>query len=264
LQLTGKVPFKGVWVGGLGVDAKGEKMSKSKGNVLYPEPFLERYGADAIRFWNAAEASTGYDFRCSEEKIAAAAKFLTKLWNVARFVSRFPTLRRAKLTPTDEWILAELNEVVRKCVKGYEELNFYVPANEIRNFLWNLFASHYVEMVKPRAYGRGFTHVEQRAAWFTLHTCMKTLLVLAAPIIPFITDHVWRKIYGRSVHLQRFPKAKPKSKWIKLTPKVVDFNSMVWKKKKEIGLSLRDKIEVKIPRGLKAMEKDLRAAHNLL
>ena len=263
-QLTKKLPFKHVWIMGYGVDEKGEKMSKSKGNVIDPLPLLKKYGADAFRFWGASEASLGYDFRCSEQRIASASKFITKLWNIARFISQFPIPKKAKLEKTDKWILAELSNLIEACLKGYADFNFFVPASKIREFAWNLFASHYVEMVKPRAYGQ-FSKAEQRAAWFTLHTCLKTLLLLLAPIAPFVCEAIWLKLYSKkSIFLERFPKARWKSKLSKLTQKLVEFNSEVWEAKKRKGLSLKDSIKFEIPKELKIFEKDLKAMHNIL
>jgi valyl-tRNA synthetase len=263
-QLTKKEPWKHVWVMGFGTDEQGDRMSKSKGNIIDPIPILEKYGGDNFRFWGAAEVSLGSDFRCSEEKIASASKFLTKLWNVARFISSFPVVERAKLTKTDEWVLGELNKLTKDCLKGYEDYNFYVPATKIREFTWNLFASHYVEMAKTRAYGEGFSKEEQKAAWFTLHTCMKNILLLLAPITPFITDYVWRELYSKkSIHTQEFPKAEWKVELTKLTDKLVEFNSNVWNTKKERGLSLRDELEMNIPNELKPFKKDLIAMHKI-
>ncbi|MCS7136360.1 MAG: valine--tRNA ligase [Aigarchaeota archaeon] len=263
-QLTGKEPFKHVWISGLGLDEKGEKMSKSKGNVIDPVPILEKYGADAFRFWNAQEASLGYDFRISEAKIASATKFLTKLWNLSRFVSSFPIPKRAKLTPTDRWILAELSILIRESLKHYKDFNFFYPARLIRDFVWNVFADHYVEIVKTRAYGLGFTKGEQRAAWFTLHTVLKNVLLLLAPIVPFITDALWRQLYGKgSIHLETFPKAIWPTAYKKFTEPIIEFNSSIWAKKKSLGLSLKDPIKCEIPKKLKTFEKDLRAMHNI-
>ncbi|MEM2910600.1 MAG: valine--tRNA ligase [Nitrososphaerota archaeon] len=263
-QLTGKEPFKHVWVSGLGLDEKGEKMSKSKGNVIDPVPILEKYGADAFRFWNAQEASLGYDFRISEAKIASATKFLTKLWNISRFVSSFPIPRGARLMSTDRWILAELSATIRESLKHYKDFNFFYPARLIRDFVWNVFADHYVEMVKTRAYGVGFTKREQRAAWFTLHTVLKNVLLLLAPITPFITDTLWRQLYGnRSIHLEGFPKVRWPTAYRKFTESLIEFNSNVWTKKKNLGLSLKDPIECEIPKKLKIFEEDLKAMHNI-
>jgi valyl-tRNA synthetase len=119
-------------------------------------------------------------------------------------------------------------------------------------------------MVKPRAYGQGFTKEEQEAAWFTLHECMKKILLLLAPIVPFITEKIWKEVYSKeSIHKQEFPKPRKKSKLEKLTEKILEFNSKVWNLKKEKGLSLKDEIEVEIPKELKIFEKDLRAMHNI-
>jgi valyl-tRNA synthetase len=264
-QLTGKMPFKHVWVSGTGLDEKGEKMSKSKGNVIDPVPILEKYGADRFRFWCAQESSLGEDFRISEERIANAGKFITKLLNIARYVSLFSRPRRTALTPTDRWILAELAETARKCYEGYRDFNFFIPATVIRNFTWNIFADHYIEMSKQRAYGRGFSKSEQRAAWYTLHEALRTVLLLLAPITPFITDYIWRKLYSkRSIHLERFPRVGWSRAYTKYTDTIIEFNSMVWRMKKEGGLSLRDPIEIEIPRGLRPFERDLVAMHNIV
>ncbi|MBI2543609.1 MAG: valine--tRNA ligase [Candidatus Aenigmarchaeota archaeon] len=263
-QLTKKSPFEHAWIMGYGVDEKGEKMSKSKGNVIDPIPLLEKYGADVFRFWSAAESSLGSDFRCSEQRILSAGKFLTKLWNISRFISMFPVVKKVELTDTDKWMLAELSKLVEECKKGYEDFNFFIPATKIREFTWNIFADHYIEMVKKRAYGEGFSKEEQKSAWYTLHACFESILELLAPIAPFITDFASRELYHRySVHTEEFPKPKWKSNLTKLTPKIVEFNSMVWNEKKKSGMSLMDEIKMKIPKGLKQFEKDLIAMHKI-
>jgi valyl-tRNA synthetase len=263
-QLTKKQAWEHAWIMGYGVDEKGERMSKSKGNVLDPIPILEKYGADNFRFWNATEVTLGSDFRCSEQRIEGASKFLTKLWNIARFISSFPEPKKAKLTPTDKWILAELTNLIKKSIQGYKDFNFFIPTNEIREFAWNTFAAHYIEMCKARAYGQGFNKQEQGAAWFTLHYCLKTILILLAPITPFISDKIWRELYSKkSIHLEEFPKEKWKTDLIKLTEKMKEFNSITWDTKKKNGLSLKDQIKTKIPSELKEFKKDLIAMHNI-
>lgn len=264
-QLTGKNPFHHVWIGGMGLDEHGQKMSKSRGNVIDPMPILERYGADVFRFWSAQEASLGEDFRISEQRIQNAGKFVTKIWNIARYVSCFPTPRRARLAPADKWILSELSRLIGKCVDGYREFNFFIPATSIRYFTWSIFANHYIELSKARAYGlRDFTPQEQRAAWYTLHTVLKAVLMLLAPITPFITDEIWRRLYSRkSIHLEKFPKALWSTRYCKYTEKLMEFNSRVWTLKKERNLSLKDPINIEIPRSLKVFEKDLAAMHNI-
>jgi valyl-tRNA synthetase len=263
-QLTKRPAFERAWIMGYGVDEKGERMSKSKGNVVDPFPILEKYGGDIFRFWNAAEASLGSDFRYSDEKIEGSAKFLTKFWNISRFISTFPQPKKAELTQTDRWILSELNKLIKECRKGYENFDFFIPANAIREFTWNLFASHYIEMVKPRAYGEGFGRKEKEAAWYTLHLVLKNLLKLFAPIAPFITDYVWMELYGKeSIHRQSFPEPEWNFGLSKFTDEIVEFNTKVWKTKKNKGLSLKAEVEVKIPKNLERFGNDLKKMHNL-
>jgi len=262
-QLTGKQPWKHAWIMGYVVDEKGQKMSKSKGNVIDPLPIIEKYGADVFRFWGAQEASLGSNFKVSEERIVRVRNFITKLWNIARYVSMFPKVKNAKLVATDKWILSELNNLIERCMKGYKDFNFYIPSNAIRDFVWNIFASHYIEMVKPRTYGQGFNEEEVKSAWFTLHTVLESILSLLAPIIPFMTDYLSREIYGYSIHEKKFPKAKWNFGLDKFTKDLIEFNSMVWNQKKKEGLSLKESIKINIPDKLKDFEKDLIAMHNI-
>ena len=263
-QLTKKPAFERAWIMGYGVDENGERMSKSKGNVVDPLPILEKYGGDIFRFWNAAEAGLGSDFRYSNDRIEGSAKFLTKLWNISRFISMFPEPKKAELTTTDKWILSELNELIKKCIDGYNNFDFFIPANTIREFTWNLFASHYLEMAKSRAYGQGFNEKEQKAAWYTLHLVLKTLLKLFAPIAPYITDYVWRELYGKeSIHLELFSKPEWEFNLEKFTEQITEFNTKIWKMKKDKGLSLKTEIEIRIPKELKQFEKDLIKMHNI-
>jgi len=264
-QLTGKQPFEHAWIMGYGVDEKGEKMSKSKGNVLDPIPMLEKYGADIFRFWNAFEASLGNDIRCSESYFEPAAKFLTKLWNVCRFISSFPVpKKKPALLPLDEWILHELSSVAERSLKGYEDFNFFIPATECRDFVWNVFAPHYLEMAKSRAYGTDATKEEQEAALWTLHHCLKTVLELMAPIIPFITDHVYREMYGKGgVHVLGFPKPERHPKPAFTADSLAELNGQVWKAKKDRGLSLKAELfGLAVPKNFRPIEADMKRAHN--
>ena len=263
-QLTGKKPFTHVWITGMGLDEKGERMSKSRGNVVDPGPVLEKYGADAFRLWSALETSLGSDYRYSDARVAGARNTLTKIWNLARFISSFPQVKTVRLRPADQWILAELAHLTKRCLEGYKEFNFFIPATELRDFLWGSFASHYLELAKTRAYGIGFTKAGQRAAWSTLHECLRTLLLLLGPIAPHLSDRIWRKLYGkRSIHSEAFPRTMWKEMYRKYTRPLVDFNSDVWKMKKEKGLSLSSPITSEIPPILRLFEDDLRAMHKI-
>ncbi len=265
-QLTGKIAFDHAWIMGYGVDEKGEKMSKSKGNVVDPLPVLEKFGADSFRFWNASEVSLGSDFRFSEEKIQGASKFVTKLWNVSRYISMFPEPKKVKLTKTDEWILAELAKLVKESEEGYVDYNFFVPSTKIRDFVWGTLAAHYMEMCKPRAYGTNFSDADKKAAWYTLHQCLKTVLQLLSPICPFVTDYIYNELYDdKNLQKKEFKDldSEPDKKILNITEKIIGFNSEIWNIKKEKGISLREEIQIKIPKELKKFEKDLKAMHNI-
>ncbi len=263
-QLTGKAPWSEAWIMGYGVDEHGTKMSKSKGNVVDPLPVIQKFGADTFRFWSANEINLGYDFRCSEQKIESTKKFLSKLWNISRFLSGFPVLNTGKPSPADKWILSELDKVVAECMKGYNEYNFFIPATALREFTWNLFAAHYIEMIKGRAYGTGFSEEERDGAIYTLHKVLSTLLLLLAPITPFITDYLWQNLYSdKTIHRERFPEKGNYEDWTEFTKKIVEFNSNVWNKKKELELSLKNSVDFEIPSNLSQFTKDLKTMHNL-
>lgn len=271
-QLTDKLAWSDVWVMGYGVDEYGEKMSKSKGNVIDPFPIISRHGADTFRFWSAIEANHGQDFRCSEQKIVEAQKFLTKLWNIGRFVSSFEVISsyESDLLSSDRWILGELSNLVNECVRGYKEYNFFIPASQIREFTWNIFASHYLELVKSRAYNDKVPN-NRYSALYTLHKCFSVILLLLAPICPFITDKLWTTIYSQeSIHVQKFPlHDKDYGDMCKFTKAIIDFNSLIWTKKRESTnengkrYSLRDPIKAEIPDELNQFKDDLKEMHNI-
>lgn len=266
-QITGKKPWSEAWVMGYGLDEKGMKMSKSKGNAIDPLPVIEKLGADTFRFWSASEINHGHDFRCNEQKIESTKKFLSKLWNVSRFLSSFPVIESTVVTSaTDKWILSELDKLVRECKKGYDDYNFFIPAIAIREFTWNVFAAHYIEMVKARAYGIGFTDEERDGAIFTLHKTLSTILKLLAPITPFITEHLWKVLYSEdSIHKQKQVQAENiEEEQSDITKQITEFNSKVWNEKKEKNLSLKDSIDMPVPESLESFKKDLKSMHNLI
>jgi valyl-tRNA synthetase len=264
-QLTGKRPWSEAWIMGYGLDEKGMKMSKSKGNAIDPLPVIEKLGADTFRFWSASEINHGYDFRCNEQKIESTKKFLSKLWNVSRFLSSFPVIELGIPTATDEWILSELDNLVKECKRGYDEYNFFIPAIAIREFTWNLFAAHYIEMVKARAYGIGFSDEERDGAIHTLHKTLSTILKLLAPITPFITEYLWKILYSsESIHKQHQVESDSEKNVNKITKEIVEFNSKVWGEKKTKNLSLKDSISMIIPESLESFKNDLKSMHNLV
>lgn len=271
-QLTGKPAFREVWVSGHVVDEKGEAMSKSKGNSPPPMPFVEKYGADAMRIYGVLEAGLGSDIRFAEDRLAGVSKFMTKIWNIARFVSMFPIPKPIKfqdLTPVDQWILAEVNKLVEGILPECEKLDFHKPAIMIRGFTWSFFADHVIELVKGRCFNTDgtFTEQEQHSAWYTLHETLKIILKALAPITPFITDKIYRELYNkRGIHREKYPAPNPewKSELMEHTQLLLQVNGGFWKYKRENGLSLRQGLPAAhIPKELAPWADDLRAMHGI-
>ena len=177
---------------------------------------------------------------------------------------------------TDKWILDELSKVIKESLEGYQDYNFFIPANRVREFIWNIFAPHYIELVKQRAYGIDFSDEERDAAIYTLHKVLKTVLKLLAPITPFITEFLWEALYSKeSIHKEKRPKALSETSAdlnkaleevnaIRAdTQPIIDFNSNVWNEKKAKGLHLPDSIKIDVPKDLEKFKKDLVAMHHL-
>ncbi len=271
-QLLGKPAFSEMWISGHVVDEKGETMSKSKGNSPPPMPFVEKYGADAMRLFGVMEAGLGSDIRFAEDRLAGVSKFITKLWNVARFISMFPVPERIdfkKLTPVDQWILAETNQLIEKILPDCDVLDFHRPSMEIRGFTWNLFADHIIELLKGRCFNTEskFSREEQESAWSAIHEVLKVLLKALAPITPYITDKIYRELYDKNgIHRELYPSVQDewKSKLTEYTDMLLKTNGGFWKFKRENGLSLRQGLpEAWIAKELEPWGKDLQAMHGI-
>ena len=264
--LTGKPIFKDVWINHHIVDEKGYKMSKSRGNVINPREVLDNFGAEPFRLWAAVEGNlTKTDFRCSFDRIDGAGKTLTKLWNITRFISMFPEKKSTKLTNLDKWIINEMNELISFSKNQYEQYNFHDPAINIKHFIWETFASHYMELVKNRAYNstKEFTKQEQDSACYTLHYCLDNLLKLLAPITPMITYKIYKNLRKKDIHFERFPAESKKYKTLFSTKDIELLNSEIWKAKKDRGISLKEEIKsLTVPNKLKSIKKDLVMTHN--
>lgn len=264
---TKKPVFRDVWIHQHILDEKGRKMSKSFGNSINPQKLLKDYGAEAIRFWAAIEGDLSkQDLSCSEEKIRAELKTINKILNVAKFVSQFGRTETAKLTKLDELFVSYVEDLTTRTDKRYKNYDFYHPALELRKFLWEIFASHYIEIVKARAYNekKEFSQAESDSARATLHFLLGRFLHLAYPIIPQLTTTIALAL-GKNLFEEEFPKGERSKKDFSLIEKIMEFDSLVWKTKKEKGVSLREPIKgISVPRELKDFEKDLKECHNLI
>ena len=257
-------PFTHVWISGLGMDKFGRKMSKSLGNVINPDNIINNYGVDAFRYSAAAISHVGEDFRIDEEKIANSRKTINKFFNISKFTSMFPdksrTIKSVNLRPIDKWALAELNRCMKIAAKGYADFDFIIPLQAVRNFFVNIFANHYLEMTKGRAYEG------DKAVWATLHVCLKAVLKLFHPIIPFVTYKIYSEIYGKNIQTARFSKPILKdvvSPYLEFTKALTNFNAAIWKQKTDNSISKKEEIQKEVPEELEPFKEELIEMHHL-
>jgi valyl-tRNA synthetase len=270
--LTGKTIFRDAWIHHHIVDEKGYKMAKSKGNGIDPHKVMEKFGAEPFRLWCAVEGNLDKtDFRCSFERIENAGKVLEKLWNVSKFISMFELSEKeeknAELMEVDKWILFEANEIVGMANDRYKIYDFHNPVVKVMNFIRDDFASNYLETVKRRAYNNDenvkFTPEEKAGAVKTLRETLKIMLEVLAPVNPAMTHYIYKELFGKNVHEQKFPEKKEYSSEI-IGQELIDFNSAIWKAKKESGKSMKDLVKKAVaPESLKSVEKELKAMHGI-
>jgi valyl-tRNA synthetase len=197
----GIVPFKTVYVHALIRDAKGQKMSKSKGNVIDPLELIDKYGADALRFTLAAMAGQGRDIRLSEDRVEGYRHFATKLWNASRFCEVNNCVFKPDFNPKtvqatqNKWVIGILKEAKASIEKGLAEYKFNEAASAAYQFVWNIFCDWYLEMIKPMferpAGDVAASETRATAAWV-----LNEIYVLLNPFMPFITEELHKNMTG--------------------------------------------------------------------
>jgi len=195
IHFMGKVPFENVVIHGLVRDASGAKMSKSKGNVLDPLELIEEFGADALRFSLAAQASQGSDLKFSKQRVEGYRNFATKLWNAARFAEMNECVRidgfdpRTAKDATNRWIAGEVERTQIAVTTAIEAFKYNEAANHLYDFTWGIFCDWYVELVKPVLTGDdSAARAETRA---TVAWVLDETLKLLHPFMPFLTEELW-------------------------------------------------------------------------
>jgi len=197
LHFMHHVPFHTVYIHALVRDEKGQKMSKSKGNVMDPLDLIGEYGADALRFTLAAMAAQGRDVKLSTQRVEGYRNFATKLWNAARFAEMNQCIRRAGFDPValrlpvNRWIAGEVARTRDAVTVAIEEHRYNEAAAAAYGFVWHVFCDWYLELIKPiltggEEEGRGETRAA--AAWV-----LDQILLLLHPFMPFITEELWQK-----------------------------------------------------------------------
>lgn len=202
MYMMKRVPFKKCYIHGLVRDEQGRKMSKSKGNTVDPMETIEKYGADALRFFMAAMETQGRDINLSDSRIQGYRNFATKLWNAARFcemnecysVKDFD-VTSAKLE-ISKWIMAKAKEASAEVTENLNNFRFSDAANAVYQFIWGTFCDWYIELIKPIFYGENADEIKEIRA-VTAWT-LDRILVMLHPFMPFITEELWDNLTIRS------------------------------------------------------------------
>ena len=201
------VPFKDVYIHALVLDEKGQKMSKSKGNVIDPLTLIDKYGADALRFTLAAQAAQGRNIRLSDQRVEGYRNFTTKLWNAARFCEMNGCKPARGFDPSSVretlnlWIVHEANVVSAVVTEAIAAYKFNEAAGAIYKFTWNVFCDWYLEFAKPTLLDgapREKLETQNAAAW-----ALDRILTLLHPFAPFVTEELWGAIAERETPLIR-------------------------------------------------------------
>jgi len=198
LQFMEEVPFRDVYIHALVRDEKGQKMSKSKGNVIDPLGLIDTYGADALRFTLAAMAAQGRDIKLSASRVEGYRNFATKLWNAARFAQINECVPESDFDPAsakvtlNRWITGETERTARAVTEAIEAFRFNEAAAAIYHFVWHVYCDWYLELIKPILAGPDAeARAETRAlAAFVLDQALKLL----HPFMPFVTEELWAKL----------------------------------------------------------------------
>jgi len=199
LHFMGNVPFYDVYIHALVRDEKGEKMSKTKGNVIDPLDMVTKYGTDALRFTLVSLAAQGRDIRLSERRIEGYRHFINKIWNAARFALMNleediqPIVEPHQGSEADRWILSRLQFVIREVRKNIDIYEFDKAAYTLYHFVWHEFCDWYLEWIKPTLYKPPTPEGKKYTQSVLLYVLGETLKLLH-PFIPFITEEIWQHL----------------------------------------------------------------------
>jgi valyl-tRNA synthetase len=198
LYFMKEVPFRDVYIHALVRDEKGQKMSKTKGNVMDPLALIDEYGADALRFTMAAMAAQGRDVKMSTSRVEGYRNFATKLWNAARFAEMNECVRQKGFDPkaveetVNRWIAGEVERTAAAVTAGIEAYKFNEAAGAIYDFTWGTFCDWYLELIKPVLNGEDEEAKSETRA--TTAWVLDQVLKLLHPFMPFITEELWSRL----------------------------------------------------------------------
>jgi len=208
------IPWKDVMISGWALDPHGKKMSKSKGNVIDPKEMIEKYSADALRFW-ASGSKLGDDLPFQEKDLVTGQKFTTKIWNSSKFafmhLKDYKLKKPKNLEVIDAWILSKLSNLVKESTENFMNYEYSHTKLETDKFFWHSFCDNYLEIVKDRVYNPDKRGKESRlSAQYGLYHTLLTIIKLMAPITPFITEELYHAFYkkyekSKSIHNASWP-----------------------------------------------------------
>ena len=198
-------PFKDIVVHGLIRDKQGRKMSKSLGNGVDPFEMIEKYGADALRFYLTTDGTMGPDVRFDEVKLASTWNFINKLWNASRFalmnIEELKEIKLEDLKPEDKWILTKYEKTVKAVTKHMDKYEFNLAGSEIYEFTWNVFCDYYIEMAKYS--------LDKESTKSTLCYVLTGILKMLQPFMPFVTEEIYQMLpvkESEAIMISDYPK----------------------------------------------------------
>ena len=247
-------PWTDVMISGWALDPKGKKMSKSKGNVIEPIEMIQKYSADALRFW-AASVKLGEDSSFQEKELIAAKKFETKLWNASKFtlmhLENYKNQKPKSLELMDKWILIKISIIIKESTNNFDKYEYSKTKSELENFFWHDFCDNYLEFVKDRLYNPDKRGKEQKlSAQYALYHSLQSILKLLAPIMPHITEEIFQSYFAKkekikSIHISNWPKSILEDKNAeKIGDRFVEIVKDVRKFKTEKNVSLKKEIRL--------------------
>ncbi|MGI6588369.1 MAG: valine--tRNA ligase [Peptococcia bacterium] len=211
LEFMPDVPFRDVFIHGLVLDSQGRKMSKSLGNGIDPIEVIEEYGADTLRFMLITGNTPGNDLRFQTERLEAVRNFANKIWNASRFaLMNLADYQEeeggTEYTLADRWIRSRFNRTAQEVTRNLERYELGEAARLIYEFIWDEFCDWYIEIVKPRLYGKE-TEESRRTAQKVLAQTLRETMELLHPFMPFLTEEIWQYLphEGQTIMLAPWP-----------------------------------------------------------
>lgn len=246
-------PWRDCMISGWALDPHGKKMSKSKGNVIEPQVMIDKYCADALRFW-AAGSKLGEDLPFQEKDLVTGQKIITKLWNACKFalmhLEDYDLSQPKELQVMDRWVLSKLTDVIKYGTESFEKYEYSRVKMDTDKFFWQVFCDNYLEIVKDRLYNPDKRGKDARlSGQYGVYTAALSVLKLLAPILPYVTEAIYQSYFAskdgyKSIHVSTWPSLDMKDDVAEKAGDIaVDIISTIRKHKSENKLSLKAEVK---------------------